>query len=314
MTPKEIDVLWITGGLSCDGDSVAITTATRPSLEDVLLAPVPWLPKVNLHHPLRTFESRDAFLAPFSSAARGEPERPFILVVEGSIPNDDVEAEGAWAAFGKDPRTGQPITTRQWIDRLARGAFAVVAIGTCASYGGAPPLSEKPGGAKGLPDYLGADFRSAASIPVICVPGCPAQPDTFMETLLYLLHHAAGAAPRIPLDDALRPRWLFARELESTCSVKRGRTDPTAPGAATVATSSLGQLLPMDSLVRKRASNTMHDDANCDLCSEAAGPAHPHLVDSETNAIACVCGPCASTGGGARWRRVPEGAERVASR
>ena len=37
----------------------------------------------------------------------------------------------------------------------------------------------------------------------MCVPGCPVQPDNFMETLLYLLYMAAGRAPMIPLDEAL---------------------------------------------------------------------------------------------------------------
>ena len=32
----EIDVLWLTAGLSCDGDTVSITAATQPSLEDLV--------------------------------------------------------------------------------------------------------------------------------------------------------------------------------------------------------------------------------------------------------------------------------------
>ncbi len=33
----EIHVLWMTSGLSCDGDSVSITAAMQPSIEDVVL-------------------------------------------------------------------------------------------------------------------------------------------------------------------------------------------------------------------------------------------------------------------------------------
>ena len=75
----------------------------------------------------------------------------------------------------------------------------------------------------------------------------------------------------------------------------------------------LAQLLPVDSLVRKRASKLTHDDADCDLCGEAAGPAHPHLVDLETRAIACACRACAITGAGTKWRRIPEESTRVES-
>jgi hydrogenase small subunit len=44
------------------------------------------------------------------------------------------------------------------------------------------------------------------------------QPDNFMEVLLYLLNHAAGRAPRIPLDEQLRPTWLFQNTVHEGCS------------------------------------------------------------------------------------------------
>jgi hypothetical protein len=47
----EIDVLWITTGLGCDGESVAITAATQPSIEDIALGGLPGLPKVNFYNP-----------------------------------------------------------------------------------------------------------------------------------------------------------------------------------------------------------------------------------------------------------------------
>jgi hydrogenase small subunit len=69
----------------------------------------------------------------------------------------------------------------------------------------------------GLPDYLGWEWKSRAGIPIVCVPGCPVQPDNMMETLLYLLYQAVGRAPPIPLDDALRPRWLFEQTVHEGC-------------------------------------------------------------------------------------------------
>ena len=53
---------------------------------------------------------------------------PFVLVVEGSIPNEKIKKEGYWAALGTDPNTGQPITTNEWIDRLAPKALAVIGM------------------------------------------------------------------------------------------------------------------------------------------------------------------------------------------
>jgi len=81
----EVDVLWITAGLSCDGDSVSITAATQPSLEDVLLGALPGLPKVNLHHPVLAYETGEEFLAPFHRAARGEAHPEFGLVFVRSL-------------------------------------------------------------------------------------------------------------------------------------------------------------------------------------------------------------------------------------
>jgi hydrogenase small subunit len=49
------------------------------------------------------------------------------------------------------------------------------------------------------------------------VSGCPVQPDNFMETVLYLLYQVAGLAPMIPLDDQLRPKWLFGSTVHEGC-------------------------------------------------------------------------------------------------
>jgi hydrogenase small subunit len=54
-------------------------------------------------------------------------------------------------------------------------------------------------------------------VPIVCVPGCPIQPDNFTETLSYLLQQMSGNAPMIPLDELLRPRWLFAQTVHEGC-------------------------------------------------------------------------------------------------
>jgi NADH ubiquinone oxidoreductase, 20 Kd subunit len=140
----EIEVLWITAGLAANGDD---------------------------------------FLKPFHQAAEGKIEN-FILVIEGSIPNEHNKAEAYWASFGTDSKTGQPILTCDWIDRLAPKAWAVVAAGTCATYGGIHAMEGNPRGSMGLPDYLGWQWKPKAQIPIVRVPGCPVPPDNFMETCI----------------------------------------------------------------------------------------------------------------------------------
>ncbi len=213
---KEIDVLWINAGLSCDGDTIAITAATQPSIEDIVRGNLPWIPKVNFHNLFLAYENGDEFMERFHLAARDAID-PFILVVEGSIPDETNKAEGYWASFGTDRETGQPITTCEWTDRPSPKAWALFAAGTCATYCGIHAMEGNPTNCMGLADYVGWKWKSKAGIPIVCVPGCPVQPDNFMETLLYLLHMAAGRAPMIPLDDALRPTWLFGQTVHEGC-------------------------------------------------------------------------------------------------
>ena len=49
-------VLWMTIGLSCEGDSVAMTAATNPSLEDIIQGVIPGMPRVVVHNQAIAFE------------------------------------------------------------------------------------------------------------------------------------------------------------------------------------------------------------------------------------------------------------------
>ncbi len=216
-----VHVLWMNGGLGCDGDSVALTAATQPSIEEIVLGGLPGLPRVAMHWPLLDFESgpgggADSFIEWWHRADRGELD-PFVLIVEGSVPDEKNKDAGFWCGFGTDAATGQPITTNEWLDRLTPKATAVLAVGTCAGYGGIHAMAGNPTGAMGLPDYLGWDWKSKDGIPIVVVPGCPVQPDNLSETILHLLYQVAGNAPMIDLDEALRPRWLFETTVHEGC-------------------------------------------------------------------------------------------------
>jgi Ni,Fe-hydrogenase I small subunit len=56
---SEVRVLWLTAGLGCDGDTIAVTAATQPSLEDLILGTFPWVPKIRFHNPFLAFENGD---------------------------------------------------------------------------------------------------------------------------------------------------------------------------------------------------------------------------------------------------------------
>src|SRR5471030_2127145 len=94
---KEIDVLWITAGLGCDGDTIAITAATQPSLEDIVHGIIPGIPRVRFHNPVLAYEVGEDFMQFLYEAEAGRLD-PFILVIEGSIPDETNKTEGSWAA------------------------------------------------------------------------------------------------------------------------------------------------------------------------------------------------------------------------
>ena len=100
-------------------------------------------------------------------------------------------------------------------------------------------MEGNPTGCMGLADYLGWNWKSKAGLPIVNVPGCPVQPDNFMETLLYLLYQAAGLAPMIPLDDAAaaamalrqhRSRRLRSRRLLRSRAISPPNTARPMPG------------------------------------------------------------------------------------
>src|SRR5437879_10571252 len=184
-----LHIVWRQGGLSCDGDSVALTAATQPSIEEIALGALPGLPKVAVHWPLIDFEcgpeqGADNFIEWFHKADRGELD-PFVLVVEGSVANEKILTEGYFTGFGNNPETGQPITHMEWLDRLAPKATIILAVGTCATYGGIHAMAGNPTGAMGVADYLGWGWKSTAGIPIVNVTCCPVQPHNLSQTILY---------------------------------------------------------------------------------------------------------------------------------
>ena len=174
------------------------------------------MPRVVIHNQVIAYEVGQEYIQAWYDAEQGKLDL-FVLIIEGSIATrrSTATATGRGSA---STRRRQPITTNEWVDRLANKAAAVVAIGTCATYGGIPAMKNNPTGAMGLPDYLGWNWKSKAGLPVVCIPGCPAQPDNMTEVLLYLVLHLGGLAPAPELDDQLRPKWLFERTAHESCN------------------------------------------------------------------------------------------------
>ncbi|HEY8460831.1 MAG TPA: hypothetical protein VIM99_10650 [Blastocatellia bacterium] len=154
---EAVYLIWLSGG-GCNGCTKAMLGSSEPGIEDLILGNVPDAPRVILVHPDLAMESGDAFLANLEQAAKGRLS-PFVLVLEGAIADESLAGGGRFSRLGTSA-DGRPVTIADWIDRLAPKAEAVIAVGSCASWGGFPAAKGNPTGAKGLEDYLGRDFRS----------------------------------------------------------------------------------------------------------------------------------------------------------
>src|SRR5215213_1385117 len=225
---KVVHAFWL-AGMSCDGCSIAATGATNPAVEDLMNGTIPGLPKVILHHPVLSMEVGEDFTHAYELAARGELDAPYVCIYEGSIADERIAAEtdgyfsamGLSAIEGDDEEgfsAGRPMPTADRMAQMAPGAAAVIAIGTCATWGGIPAAAGNPTGSMSLMDQLGKNYRSALGLPVINVPGCPPIGDNFTETVAAILLFLQGMGPLPEFDELGRPAWLFSETVHRGCT------------------------------------------------------------------------------------------------
>ena len=217
----EVHAFWL-AGMSCDGCSIAAVGAKQPSVEQLISGSIPGLPKVILHHPVLSVEAGEAFMGPYRLAKEGKLGAPYVVIYEGSVANERIAAEhgGYWSAMGADisaDGSPQPIPTAHWLRDLAPGSAAVIAIGTCATWGGIPAAAGNVTGSMGVMDYLGKDFLSALGLPVINIPGCSPVGDNFTETVAVVLMFLAGVGPLPAFDELGRPAWMFTNNVHQGC-------------------------------------------------------------------------------------------------
>ena len=220
---QTVHVYWL-AGMSCDGCTISVAGATNPGIEGLLNGTVPAMPKVILHHPVLSVEAGEAFVQWFKDAYEGTLGAPYVVVYEGSVADERIAHRdgGYWCAMGvetiTDEQGAHPVPTATWLERLAPGAAATIAIGTCATWGGIPSADGNPTGAMSVMDFLGKDYRSAFGLPVVNIPGCAPQGDNFTETVFAVLLFLQGLGPLPAFDELGRPAWLFNETVHRGCT------------------------------------------------------------------------------------------------
>ena len=199
-----LNVLWLQSG-GCGGCSMSLLCHEPRQLFAVLRDAGLRL----LWHPSLSEESGAEAIEILRACADGRTPLD-VLCVEGSL----LRGPGGTGRFHVLAGTGRPMI--DWVRELAARAGHVVAVGTCAAYGGVTSAGGDPTDACGLQfdgeelgGLLGAGFRSRAGLPVVNVAGCPTHPGWVVETLAAL---ALGALGEAELDGYARPR-AYADEL-----------------------------------------------------------------------------------------------------
>ena len=95
-----------------------MTSATNPSLEDIVRGIIPGMPRVVVHNPVLAYENGADFIEAWWQAERGELD-PFVLVLEGSVPNEEINGDGPLDRHGRRPGD-RPADHDQRVDRPAR--------------------------------------------------------------------------------------------------------------------------------------------------------------------------------------------------
>ncbi len=187
-TKRRPSVIWL-HFQECTGCSESLLRAEHPSLDKLILDVI----SLDYHETLFAAAGHQAEAA--RRAAMKDNKGKYVLVVEGAIP---VRDKGIYCKIG-----GQ--TAIDLLKECAADAAAVVAIGSCASWGGMPSTKPNPTGSSGVAEVLGK--------PVVTIPGCPPNPYNFLASAVHLL--TFGKLPEV---DALgRPKFAYGRLVHENC-------------------------------------------------------------------------------------------------
>jgi ferredoxin hydrogenase small subunit len=169
-----------------------------------------------LWHPTFSLESGDESLAIMQDCLSGKVPL-HALCLEGAVLRGP-EGSGRFHTLAG---TQEPML--HWVERLSAVAHHVVAVGSCAAFGGITAGGINPTDACGLQyegghagGVLGAQWRDPSGLPVVNVAGCPTHPGWVLETLAAL---AAGMPmPADALDILGRPRAYADQLVHHACS------------------------------------------------------------------------------------------------
>lgn len=209
----EYPALWVAGA-ACSGCSVSFLNAVSPTVQNMLIDPVLPAKHISLRFHATVMAGQGEPVLKVLRDTTSQKPNEYLLIVEGSIPTSD---DGLYCIVGE--MGGKHYTVKDAVAELAKDALAVLAVGTCAAFGGIPAGAPNPTGARSVMEFLKDE---GISKPVINVPGCPPHPDWMVGTIVNILLNGLPSAD--DLDDALRPKVFYEALIHDNCP-RRGFFD-----------------------------------------------------------------------------------------
>lgn len=186
---NKVPVFWISAQ-TCGGCSASAMNSVDPVFSSLILNSI----SLRIHPEFGGLGSSDIF-SEIEKAYRSK----YILIVDGSVP---IGEDDRLCIIGHEDE--KPVLAGSIIKKLGQNASAVIAAGTCASFGGINRNDNKT--VTGVRQGLGLEN-------VINIPGCPPHPDWMVLTLLHLIMEGKPPA----LDSKNRPEVFFGRTIHDQC-------------------------------------------------------------------------------------------------
>ena len=193
---KKINAIWleVTG---CSGNIISLLNSENPGLYDVLKDIV----NITYNNMLMGAEGEFAFERFIETL-----DTEFILLIDGAVSTKENGLYNIVANY-----KGKRITALEAVKMAGEKAKYVLAVGTCASYGGISAARPNPSESKSVQEVL--------SRAVIRLPGCPCHPDWVVGTLAHLVGFGVPE-----LDTEGRPLLFYGVTIHDNCT-RRGFFD-----------------------------------------------------------------------------------------
>lgn len=193
---KKINAMWleVTG---CSGNIISFLNSENPGLDYILSK----LVNLTYNNTLMTSEGEYAFKS-FLDTLNTE----FILLVDGAVSTKENGAYNIVANYN-----GKPGTALEAVKMAGERAKYVLAVGTCAAYGGVSSARPNPSLSRSVAEVINRE--------VIKLPGCPCHPDWVVGTIAHLV---AFGKPK--LDSEMRPILFYGSTIHDNCT-RRGYFD-----------------------------------------------------------------------------------------